>query len=306
MTPIAIASAAFPNVYLRADGRGVTTTTDKGSGLVNCQWGAGPWELFQVEPQPDGTVAIASGAFPNVYLRLDGRGVTLHGSPWGRKGGRGRVNCQFHAGPWEKFHLLPQPNGNFAIASAAFPDTYLHLDGSGVDHMQGTGSGKVYCSRVIGPWDTFRLIPDYDIVPPPCSADWTRESIESANRRRVTLRVHFQQQDDFLIGYTITTLDVAVTLEKKNDSGKWISTVDGTNLHVTGQFSGARSPVTQQGTSGYHHPNPFDVGDPNLRHFTDASPLGSACFSMVSAQYRATVTFNTFFGTFPITATVAW
>ncbi|MGH2689864.1 MAG: hypothetical protein ACRDKW_13820, partial [Actinomycetota bacterium] len=72
-----VASAEFPNVYLRMDGRGVSQFQPQGSGTVNCQFGAASYETFAVEPHPDGdgSVALASVAFPGVYLRLDGRGV---------------------------------------------------------------------------------------------------------------------------------------------------------------------------------------------------------------------------------------
>lgn len=137
--PITIQSTHYPNVYLRMDGTGVTTATDNGEGTVNCQYGTGPWTSFVVRPQADGTYAFESAAFPNVFLRMDGNGV-----PTTMAGG-GTVNCQFGAGPWEKYNLLPQPDGSFSFGSAAFPNIYLRMvTGSGVTTATGPG-GTVNC-----------------------------------------------------------------------------------------------------------------------------------------------------------------
>jgi hypothetical protein len=84
------------------DGSGVTGPTAPGGGTVNCQGYIGPWEKFRLIPQGDGTVAISSVQFPNVYLRMDGSGVTGPVAPGG-----GTVNCQGYVGPWEKFRFVP-------------------------------------------------------------------------------------------------------------------------------------------------------------------------------------------------------
>jgi phospholipase C len=137
--PIAIQSAHYPNIFLRMDGTGVTTSTDNGGGTVNCQFGTGSWTYFLVRPQADGTYAFESAAFPGVFLRMDGNGV-----PTTMAGG-GTVNCQYTAGPWEKYNLLPQPDGSFSFGSAAFPNIYLRMVvGSGVTDATGPG-GTVNC-----------------------------------------------------------------------------------------------------------------------------------------------------------------
>jgi hypothetical protein len=97
---VALRSAQFLNVDLRMDGSGVTAFSGLGGGTVNCQFGVGAWERFRLEPQTDGTVAIASLAFPGVYLRMDGNGVTAFSGLGG-----GTVNCQFGVGAWERFRL---------------------------------------------------------------------------------------------------------------------------------------------------------------------------------------------------------
>ncbi len=43
-----IRSAAFPNVYLRMDGLGITQPLADGGGKVNCQFGDTDWERFQL------------------------------------------------------------------------------------------------------------------------------------------------------------------------------------------------------------------------------------------------------------------
>lgn len=101
----AIQSAQFPDVYLRMDGSGVTGFTGSGAGIVNCQFTAGPYELFllQEDPNTPDVFTIQSVQFPGVYLRMDGSGVTTVGE------GAGIVNCQFTAGPYEKFTFTRSP-----------------------------------------------------------------------------------------------------------------------------------------------------------------------------------------------------
>ena len=77
---VTIGSAAFKNIFLRLDGTGVTQPTGPGGGGANAQFGPGPMQQFRLEDQADGSVAIASVAFPKVYLRLDGRGITAPGT----------------------------------------------------------------------------------------------------------------------------------------------------------------------------------------------------------------------------------
>jgi hypothetical protein len=153
-------SVAFPNVFLRMDGTGVTKMTGPGGGTVNCQYTAGPWEKFNLVLQKDsagrndGSVAIGSIAFPNVFLRMDGTGVTKMTGPGG-----GTVNCQYTVGPWEKFFLTPQSDGSLAVASIAFPNVFLRMDGTGVTKMTGPGGGTVNCQYTAGPWEKYRLAP---------------------------------------------------------------------------------------------------------------------------------------------------
>jgi hypothetical protein len=97
---ISIGSTCFANVFLRADATGFTAAADNGGGKINLQYGIGPYEKWQFVPQPDGSVAIASVRWPNVYLRMDG------GAPPNINSGSGLVNCQYSgAGPYEKFFL---------------------------------------------------------------------------------------------------------------------------------------------------------------------------------------------------------
>jgi Spherulation-specific family 4 len=150
----ALGSVQFPNVCLRMDGRGVTSPNGSGAGTVNCQFGAGPWEEFRLELQPDASLNIASVQFPNVCLRMDGRGVT---SPNGS--GAGTVNCQFGAGPWEKFSLQVSPDDTLNIASVQFPNVCLRMDGRGVTSPNGSGAGTVNCQFGAGPWEEFTILP---------------------------------------------------------------------------------------------------------------------------------------------------
>ncbi len=140
-TPITIRSASYTNVYLRMDGTGVTTT-GPGGGTVNCQYGTSTKEKYRARAQADGSYSFESVAFPRVYLRMDGTGVTTTGP------GGGTVNCQFLAGTpgaYEKYKLRSQPNGSFSFESVAFPNVFLRLVGNGVTATTNTGSGIVNC-----------------------------------------------------------------------------------------------------------------------------------------------------------------
>ncbi|WP_084716183.1 papain-like cysteine protease family protein [Saccharothrix syringae] len=141
-TPITIRSTYFANVYLRMDGTGVTAATGSGGGTVNCQYGAGDKEKYRVRPQADGSCSFESVAFPKVWLRMDGTGVTTTGP------GGGTVNCQYAAdapGPCEKYWARAQGNGSFSFESAAFPNVFLRLVGSGVTATTAAGGGIVNC-----------------------------------------------------------------------------------------------------------------------------------------------------------------
>jgi hypothetical protein len=84
-SPVTIQSHKFPNVYLRMDGSAVTSPTGPGGGTVNCQYGpASSLESFRVRLQADGSVALESVAFPNVYLRMDDTGTptVVKGTPF--------------------------------------------------------------------------------------------------------------------------------------------------------------------------------------------------------------------------------
>ncbi|KAE8378313.1 hypothetical protein BDV26DRAFT_292410 [Aspergillus bertholletiae] len=99
-----ILSSAFPNVYLRMDGSDVKSGEKypQGAGKVNCQWGSHTWEKFRFENQDDGSKAIVSVQFPNVYLRLE------NVSGQGGASGSGTVNCQNYVGSYEKFKIQVQ------------------------------------------------------------------------------------------------------------------------------------------------------------------------------------------------------
>lgn len=150
--PSVIRSAQFPQACLRLDGSGLTQYADSGGGAVNCQYGPGLWERFRFEPQVDGSYAIASVQFFNVYLRVDGRGAVQF-----ENSGSGSVNGQFGVGDWERFRLVPQGDGTMAIESMAFPGVYLRMDANSVTQYADSGSGTVNCQLGLGAWEKFYL-----------------------------------------------------------------------------------------------------------------------------------------------------
>jgi phospholipase C len=94
---------------------------------------------------------IDSVEFPDVHLRMDGRGVGV-----GPDGG-GVVNCQGVVGPWEQFRIVDQGDGLVAIASLQFFSVFLRMDGRGLNQFNVDGGGVVNCQGGVGPWERFRL-----------------------------------------------------------------------------------------------------------------------------------------------------
>ncbi|MCS3169861.1 hypothetical protein NXY49_16890 [Bacteroides fragilis] len=90
--PMLIQSVAFKDVFLRMDGKGISTTCGAGAGKVNCQRSMAPTGAFKVQKQTDGTFTIESSKYPGVFLRMDGNGIHAFAGS-----GSGRVNCQFGA-----------------------------------------------------------------------------------------------------------------------------------------------------------------------------------------------------------------
>ena len=146
-------SVAFPNVYVRCDGSGVTEHVPSGGGTVNCQYKPpGPGEKFYICPvevtpslaaESHYKVEIQSASFSDVFIRLDGRGM----SHFDGNGG-GLVNCQHTAGTFERFYLQ-ESNGSFSFRSVQFPHCYIRLDGEKFIHgpevveVQSTASGMI-------------------------------------------------------------------------------------------------------------------------------------------------------------------
>jgi hypothetical protein len=151
---VAFESVLSPGVFLRLDAPNVTAFDHRGVGSANCQYGAGASERFRIEEQPDGTIAIASKEFRDVYLRMDGRGVS---QPAGA--GAGTVNGQFGAHSWEKFRLHEFDDGTVAIESVSFPGVYLRMDAAGMNAYQHLGGGTVNCQFGAFTHEKFRLIP---------------------------------------------------------------------------------------------------------------------------------------------------
>lgn len=131
---------------------------------------------------------------------------------------------------------------------------------------------------------------------------WNRDKTNEGNKKRISMRVYFEQYDNHN-GHMITTFDVGILTLKKKVAGFWWNTT-ADYIRVSGQFSGPRSPVDQWGNSGYSRSNPFtnQLYSAPVRHFTDASPTYMSCFSMSSGIYTITA----YFSGEPTSATVAW
>ena len=102
-TDYAIESVKSRNRFLRMDGRGVTSPISEGGGTVNTQTYIGRSERFRLINLPThgaNVMVIGSKQFHNVFLRMDGRGITFP-----QDSGGGVVNCQYGHSIYERFRI---------------------------------------------------------------------------------------------------------------------------------------------------------------------------------------------------------
>jgi phospholipase C len=137
------------------DGSNVTAAVGQGSGLVNCAYGANLYERFNFYPQVDGTYAIESVQFPNVFLRLDGTGLTAPSDIGG-----GTANCQYGSFAQERFYIVKLSDGTYTINSKTYPNIYLRMDGSTVTAPLNNGGGVVNCQYNASAQERFYISPD--------------------------------------------------------------------------------------------------------------------------------------------------
>jgi len=150
-----IQSVSFGGRYLRMDGSGVTTTTDNGGGVVNVQNGASIYEQFKFYQQPDGSYAIESAQFPNVYLRMHAPTLTAP-----LDNGGGVANAQYGSYAQEKFYVVKQSDGSYTINSVAFSNIFLRMDASAVTAPLDNGGGIVNCQYGASTYERFYITPD--------------------------------------------------------------------------------------------------------------------------------------------------
>ena len=121
-----------PTVYLHMDGTGLSVSHKTG-GSVYAGFANNIDDKFKIFPikqsssnQPDSQlVAIRSATQDNIYLRLDGTGVTTY-----LDRGGGTASCRFGIddGALETFHREIEADGQVAFRSTAFNSVYLRLD----------------------------------------------------------------------------------------------------------------------------------------------------------------------------------
>lgn len=150
--PLLIMSAAFKEVFLHMDGKGITTSNGSGAGTVNCQKSLLPAGMFKAHKEENGTFTLESVAYPGVFLRMDGNNVHSFAGA-----GAGRVNCQYGAAEWEHFKLNEQKDGSFTIESAAFPNVFLRMDGNNPNNKE-NDFGTVNCQYGAGDYEHFHLV----------------------------------------------------------------------------------------------------------------------------------------------------
>lgn len=65
---------------------------------------------------------IQSVAFKDVFLRMDGNGITQANGA-----GAGKVSCQKNMSPTGAFKVQEQKNGTFTIESVKYPGVFLRI-----------------------------------------------------------------------------------------------------------------------------------------------------------------------------------
>ena len=162
-------SVQFPDVYLRCNGREVTQWKEGGGGTVNCQYKPPKkLEKFYIYPveiapsllQPQTTykVVIESAESRQVFIRMNGQGMSQPMGPGG-----GKVNCQFAISSWETYFLRKETNGSYSFRNVQFPKCYIRLDGTEVNSWSKPGGGTVNCQYYRDPsiaatsWESFHL-----------------------------------------------------------------------------------------------------------------------------------------------------
>lgn len=97
-------------------------------------------------------VLIMSAQFKDVFLRMDGKGITAaNGS------GAGTVNCQKTLSISGAFMAHEKGNDTFTFESMAFPGVYLRMDGGNVRSKADAGAGTVNCQFGAQEWEHFKL-----------------------------------------------------------------------------------------------------------------------------------------------------
>ena len=134
--------------YLSADGSGIAEATGGGAGNITCTRDGmnGESQQFFIIPvaEDSNIYTIQSVAYPGVYLRMDGSGITGFSSS-----GKGTVNLQYGVSNYEKFKIVFNAGkfrGMFSFESKAFPFVYLRTDsGKNIVNCQyGAQSCEVY------------------------------------------------------------------------------------------------------------------------------------------------------------------
>ena len=147
LTVKSLRSVKFRDVYVRCDGRGVTTYTGPGGGTINCQFKPPSlWESFYIyplevtpslAPNPVYKVAIESAQFPHVFIRMDKKGMSKYDSSGG-----GEVNCQYTTSTWEAYFLRKEANGGHSFRNVNASHCFIRMDGSSVTSYQEPGARR--------------------------------------------------------------------------------------------------------------------------------------------------------------------
>lgn len=120
-----------------------------------------------------------------------------------------------------------------------------------------------------------------------CSNSWSVSSDSYiTNQKRVSMMISFNQYNDPINNYNVTSFKVGFVSLKKRIIGIWIS-ITPDDVVVYGAFSGPRSPIASDGlNSGYVYSNPFTVHTTStVTHYTDYSSIYKTCYTMDNYLY---------------------
>ncbi len=197
---ITIESISTPGVFLRMDG---APRKDGSPAVVNCQYGAGPFERFIFRTARDGYALFESGEFPGVYLTME-----IDFPP--------RVIGARHPDPLPELTLVSQAGASGLETQISFSSGFsLQMNSQGVRQANDNGFGVVNVASS-GPLTRFKVnfLPENEQRPVALTESQLNEIIA-----KVGPRVYFHPEETF----NMCSVDWFLAHSKLSHEGKQVA-----------------------------------------------------------------------------------